>query len=175
MPDNPVNFPRRFFPAQPAPRRDVGTDLSLTLRLRPESKAAKAGCDPTVSWVGADSCISGQFMPPRYLTEEGAFIDWDSAPAQQIQTLVMEFQAAPNNEVVDNFSTFAAVSGGCGEIVWAMTPESSLSLRLIPMGPAARVSVNNDAVQDQTTVTLTATVDGVDLPPLTLLLRPNAY
>lgn len=174
MSDNPVNFPRRFFPAQIAPQRDVGPGLDLTLRLKPESKAVKTGCDPTVSWVGADSCVRSQ-VPPRYLTEEGDVIDWDSSPAQQIQTLVMEFQAAPNNEVVDLYNTFAAVSGGCGEVVWAMTPEASAGILLIPMGPAARVSVDNYAVQDQTTVTLTATVDGVDLPPLTLLLRPNAY
>lgn len=89
MADNPVTFPRRFFPATPAPQREVGAGLDLTLRLSKTAQAQQPCCEPEVSWVGAETILSYEAIAPVYMGADGNPVDWSTRP---IQTLTIEVQ-----------------------------------------------------------------------------------
>lgn len=169
MADNPVTFPRRFFPARPAPQREVGAGLDLTLRLSKKTKTSNPCCEPEASWVGADVVIGYGSTRPVYLGADGNPVDWTIRP---IQTLTIVFGLDFYSGDSDHF-VFSAVSGACEDVEWTMLGDlSEDSMR--PMGVACYLRFPAGSTLSSADLTLTARVDGVDLEPLVLHIRPQS-
>lgn len=163
MADNPVTFPRRFFPARPAPQREIGAGLDLTLRLSKTAKAQQPCCEPEASWVGVDVVLAYETTPPIYLGADGNTVEWSTRP---IQTLTIEVGIDPYLGNSDHF-VFAAVSGTCETVEWTMTGDLTPDC-LRPMGVACFLRFFAGSTPISADVTLTPNVNGVDLAPLVL-------
>lgn len=165
MPNNPVTFPRRFFPARPAPQREIGAGLDLTLRLNKAAKAQQPCCEPEVSWVGELYDYSVPGNRPTYSDGNGNLVDWSLRP---IHTLVMHVNDDISSGLYNIVGLFAAVTGACGNIEWTSNRIEVDAVNEYPMGAVYYMRIYQPVWSDNPSITLTASVDGVDLEPLVL-------